>query len=43
MHEGRYWRLDANRTPGAPDSFTSDPSVRASLDRLAGGIAAFLS
>ncbi len=41
-HEGRYFLLDANRTPGAPDAFASDPSVRESLDRLAGGIAAFL-
>lgn len=41
-HDGRYYLLDANRTPGAPDVFVSDPSVRASLDRLAGGIAAFL-
>src|SRR5450631_2391260 len=41
-HEGRYYLLDANRTPGAPDDFVSDPAVRASLDRLAGGIEAFL-
>ena len=41
-HEGRYYLLDANRTPGAPESFVNDASVRASLDRLAGGIEAFL-
>jgi hypothetical protein len=41
-HEGRYYLLDANRTPGAPDAFANDPSVRASLDRLAAGIDAFL-
>ena len=41
-HEGRYYLLDANRTPGAPDAFASDPAVKASLDRLAGGIDAFL-
>jgi hypothetical protein len=41
-HEDRYYLLDANRTPGAPDDFVNDPTVRASLDRLAGGIEAFL-
>jgi hypothetical protein len=41
-HEGRYFLLDANRTPSAPDAFAKDPAVRASLDRLAGGIDAFL-
>lgn len=41
-HEGRYYLLDANRTPGAPGAFASDPAVRASLDRIAGGIDAFL-
>jgi hypothetical protein len=41
-HEGRYYLLDANRTPGAPESLVNDASVRASLDRLAGGIEAFL-
>jgi hypothetical protein len=37
-HEGRYYLLDANRTPSAPDAFANDPAVRASLDRLAAGI-----
>jgi hypothetical protein len=41
-HEGRYYLLDANRTPGAPDAFANDPAVKVSLDRLAGGIEAFL-
>lgn len=41
-HGGRYHLLDANRTPGAPGEFVADAVVRASLDRLAGGIEAFL-
>ena len=41
-HEGRYFLLDANRTPGAPDAFTADPSVKASLERMAGAIREFL-
>jgi hypothetical protein len=41
-HEDRYYLLDANRTPGAPDDFVRDASVRESLDRLASGISAFL-
>ena len=41
-HDGRYYLLDANRTPGAPDAFASDAEVKASLDRIAGGIDAFL-
>ena len=41
-HEGRYFLLDANRTPGAPGAFANDPEVSASLDRLASGIEAFL-
>ena len=41
-HDGRYYLLDANRTPGAPDDFVRDASVRESLDRLASGIEAFL-
>jgi hypothetical protein len=42
-HDGRYYLLDANRTPGAPDAFANDPSVAASLDRLAGGLKGFLT
>ena len=41
-HDGRYFLLDANRTPGAPGAFTADPQVKASLDRVARGIEAFL-
>lgn len=41
-HEGRYFLLDANRTPGAPDAFAADPEVKASLDRVARGIDSFL-
>ena len=39
---GRYFLLDANRTPGAPGAFANDPEVSVSLDRLATGIEAFL-
>ncbi len=41
-HGGRYYLLDANRTPGAPDAFAENPPVKASLDRVARGIASFL-
>lgn len=41
-HEGRYYLLDANRTPGAPDAFAQDTAVSASLDRLSLGLQAFL-
>ena len=41
-HDGHYCLLDANRTPGAPDAFANDAAVKLSLDRLAGGIDAFL-
>ena len=41
-HGERYVLLDANRTPGGPAAFVEDPSIAASLDRLAGGIEAFL-
>ena len=43
LHDGRHILLDANRTPGAPDAFANDASVKLSLDRLAGGIDSFLS
>lgn len=41
-HDGRYYLLDANRTPGAPDAFASNAAVKVSLDRLAKGIEGFL-
>jgi hypothetical protein len=40
-HGDRYFLIDANRTPGAPPTFTADAAVRASLDKLAGAIADF--
>jgi len=42
LHEGRYFLLDANRTPSAPRAFANDPNVRASLDRLARAIRTFI-
>lgn len=42
-HDGRFYLLDANRTPAAPAQFVSSPDVVASLDQLAAGIDGFLS
>lgn len=41
-HGGRYFLLDANRTPGAPLAFATDTAVKESLDRVARGIEAFV-
>lgn len=40
--EGRYWLLDANRTPGAPSEFANNPETAAFLDKLATGLDAYL-
>lgn len=42
-HEGQYILLDANRTPGAPADFASDPSIAEAWDRLSRGIDDFLA
>jgi hypothetical protein len=42
LHEGEYILLDANRTPGAPTGFVSDPAIVEAWDRLSSGIEDFL-
>jgi hypothetical protein len=40
-HDGRYYLLDANRTPASPARFAAQPDVQASYDELAAGLDVF--